>query len=175
MSAEFRLMIVRHAIALDREDARWAGIGEAQRPLTEKGRKRMRAARDGLRGLVDKLGIIASSPYARAAETADLLAEGYPQADRAVLDELRPGGDPEALLAWLRGQPGDRVVAVVGHEPDLGMLVSYALTAEQRCFVSMKKAGACLVCFADGVRAGRGELAWLTPPRVLRRLAGGDD
>jgi hypothetical protein len=36
--------------------------------------------------------------------------------------------------------------------------------------VPLKKAGACAVDFADGPTAGQGTLAWLLPPRVLRRL-----
>lgn len=173
MSHAARLLIVRHAIALDREVAAKQGIDEAARPITDEGRERMVRAASGLAGFLPEIGIIAASPYRRAMETADILGEFYPAAQRVTLQVLVPGGDPEAVLAWRRGQPREACAAVVGHEPDLGELASAALAGTARSFVPMKKGGCCLIAFEEQVRAGRGELVWSLPPKVLRRLPAG--
>lgn len=171
MTTASHLLIVRHAIAVDRDVAEREGIDDAERALTEKGAARMRQAAGGLANLLPALDIILTSPYRRAVETADILAEGFPDAQRETLQTLAPGGDPEAVLADRRTLPRSAWVAVVGHEPDLGLLASVAVSGGNRPFVSLKKGGCCLIAFAGQVRSGKGQLVWSLPPRVLRRFS----
>ncbi len=66
------LYIVRHAIAVDEGTA---DFEDSQRPLTDKGRRKMRQIAKGLRALGVEFDLILSSPYLRAQETAEILAE----------------------------------------------------------------------------------------------------
>ena len=65
-----KLLLVRHAIAEEREEFERTGEPDDQRPLTSEGRKKMKRAAAGLGELVNKVDILATSPLARAQQTA---------------------------------------------------------------------------------------------------------
>lgn len=67
------LYLIRHAIAVDEGDPEYAQ--DSLRPLTEKGRKKMRQIARGLRALGAEFDLIVSSPYVRARETAEILSD----------------------------------------------------------------------------------------------------
>ena len=67
------LYIVRHGIAVDREDPK--APPEAERPLTAKGIQKTRSAALGLRSAGAKPDVLITSPYVRAAQTAEIFAE----------------------------------------------------------------------------------------------------
>jgi phosphohistidine phosphatase len=163
------LLIIRHGIAEDRDHWAHTGRPDAERPLTEEGRRRMRRAARGLRQLVGSVDVLAASPLARAAETAEILAR---QLGRGVetVPQLAPEHPVDDLLPWLRGQDDEALVAVVGHEPHLGFLAGWLLTGRHESFVALKKGGACLLEFDDPPGAGEGVLRWLLAPGQLRAL-----
>jgi len=167
-----RLLVVRHAPAGDREAWKAARKDDFLRPLTPEGRRKMREAARGLRRLVDPPQALATSPLVRAKETADILARIFdvPAADE--VEALGPGQPPQALLGWLRARERQALAAVVGHEPHLGVLVSWLLAGRARTFLQLKKGGACLLDLGSSPGPGRAELLWLLLPGELRRLAG---
>jgi phosphohistidine phosphatase len=87
-----------------------------------------------------------------------------------TLPALSPGTAPRALLDWLRTQPNDAVLALVGHEPDLGQLAGWLLAARAAGFVQFKKGAAALIEFADVPAAGKGMLAWLLTAARLAEI-----
>ena len=108
----------------------------------------------------------------RARETAEIVAEAYAGMKVATVDELKPGKPVKSVLSWLQGQPADATVAVVGHEPQLGMLISFLLAGDRkRSFVEVRKGSACLLEFPDQVKAGGAVLQWMLKPSQLRDLA----
>jgi phosphohistidine phosphatase len=165
-----RLVVIRHAIAGDREAfAAETGRPDAERPVTAEGRKKMKASVRGLRVAVPEIGVLGSSPYTRARQTADIVAEAYDDLAVAEVPALASGGAREGVLEWLESQPAE-VVAVVGHEPDLGALVGWLVTGDAAPFVTLKKGGACLLVFPDRPGPGLGELRWVATPKLLDRL-----
>src|SRR5690349_1646647 len=72
-----RIVVVRHAIAVAPEEFVSADRPDEARPLTAKGRRRMRRAARGLHRLVPTLDLLAASPYRRAQETAEIVAAAY--------------------------------------------------------------------------------------------------
>ena len=76
-----------------------------------------------------------------------------------------------ALLQWLQQQPADATIGLVGHEPQLGLFVSWMMTGLQEPFVAFKKGGACLLEIDGEVRAGRAKLIWMMKSSQLRGLA----
>ncbi len=164
------LVIIRHAIAEDRDIFAQTGKDDSQRPLTERGQERMRRAAGGLHGLVPSFDVIATSPYTRANETADIVAAVYGGPDPVLVDALVPGGDRQAFLSWLTTKDSDSTGAAVGHEPDLGMLASWLLAASREHFVEFKKGAACLVHWDGKPSAGAGWLSWALTPGQLRKM-----
>ncbi|HEX2189534.1 MAG TPA: phosphohistidine phosphatase SixA [Longimicrobiaceae bacterium] len=164
-----QLLVIRHAIAEEREDFARTGQDDDLRPLTPEGRRRMRRAARGLRRVVPRIALLAASPLVRADQTAEVVAGVYRLPEWDTWPELAPGAAPGMLLDRLgsmhvQGGP----VAVVGHEPDLGELVSWLLSGHARSFVEMKKGSACLLDL-DGPPE-RARLLWHLAPAHLRRL-----
>ena len=165
-----QLLVIRHAAAEDRDSFAASGQPDTMRPLTDDGRKKMRAAARGLRRVVPKLQVLATSPLVRAAQTAEVVAKAYRGMDVATLEELSPERRPDELLGWLRSHQLGDTVAVIGHEPHLGFLVGWLLTGRNDSFVEMKKGGAVLLVFDDPPSGGNAVLAWALAPRHLRWL-----
>ena len=165
-----RILIIRHAIAEDRDV--WAETGKSDdaRPLTDDGAKKMARVAGGLTCEVRKVLAIATSPLVRARQTAAIVAQAYKLTPPEVLTALAPGGSPADVLAWLNLKEGG-TFAVVGHEPDLGSLVEWCIAGRTGAGVGLKKGGAALIEFGTARTAGTGTLRWLLTPSQLRALA----
>jgi len=164
------LLIVRHAIAFDRNPRRWRDDGE--RPLSPEGIARARKAAAGLKHIAERPQYVLSSPLVRAKQTAAILTEfaGWPKAVECAA--LAPDVSPEEALKVFARQK-EKIIAVVGHQPSLGRLLASCLPAQGRGSINpkafeLKKMGAALISFNNTPRAGGGTLNWLVPPRILR-------
>jgi phosphohistidine phosphatase len=164
-----RLLVIRHAIAEDREAFGATGRDDSLRPLTTKGRRKMREVARGLRTVMPGIDLLASSPLVRAMQTARIVSRAYDKLPIAEIAELEPDQGPEAFAEWL-AQRSEATVAAVGHEPMLSLTVSFFLTGRAGAFLELKKGSACLVNFADRVEPGAGVLQWMLPPKPLRSL-----
>ena len=167
-----RLLVVRHAIAEDPAVFAATGRNDAERPLTEKGRRRMRSVARGLKKLVPAIDGVATSPLVRAVETAEIIGRAYRGAPVTRLPELAPQAEPAALVPWLERQRSREVVAAVGHEPALSRWVSWLLGDAERPFVEFKKGGVCCLEVPDAPGPGSAVLQWMLTPGQLRRMAG---
>ena len=160
------LLIVRHAIAYERNAKRWPDDGA--RPLSPRGVMRARRAAAGLKKLAVRPVRVFTSPLERTQQTALILTQyaSWPKALPCQL--LLPGSPPQELLALLARTRGQRL-ALIGHQPDLGRLIASCLpgTTGSAAF-DLRKMAVALIVFADAVRAGHGELRWLVPPKFLR-------
>ena len=167
-----QLLVIRHAIAMDREEFAESGESDDRRPLTRAGVKRMRKVAKGLREVVGKIDVIATSPYTRAVETATIVSDEFGLEPAEVSASLVPDVHFDELERWMQMHSSREVVAVVGHEPHLSGLVSWLMTGSGESRIELKKGGACLLDFGSAVRRGSGRLLWLMTPRQLRALGG---
>lgn len=166
-----QLLILRHAIALDRDEAASLGLGDAERPLTEKGQRRMTQVASGLSRMVEKPALILSSPLLRARQTAEILAARYAGMDIDIVEELSPGTPAPHLLKLIKHQQVAGPLVLVGHEPDLSLFTALLLCGKERGFVQLKKAGAALLEFEHRIDSGEAWLQWLLQPKHLRHYA----
>ena len=166
----YELYIMRHGIAVDRGTP---GYGDdAKRPLTPEGRKKLCQITAGLGRVGFDPDWIVTSPLVRAAETAEIVAEGLGgRVPRDFCDALRPGGSAEALMTFLAKQPNRRRVLVVGHEPDLSELAARLMGAGRNAHLGFKKGGCCLVAFEEFPPRSAGQLVWWLTPRLMRKMA----
>lgn len=160
---EMQLLIIRHAEAVDLQDA---GGADAARVLTPAGRAQARALGRLLTRLLPTLDVLAASPLARAQETAALVGEAFPAASPLTLPALVPGAPPTAVLDWLIAQPEAANLAIVGHEPDVTRLANVLLGGRDAPLAALEKGGACWLDFVSPPRPGRGWLRALLPPAV---------
>jgi phosphohistidine phosphatase len=140
------IWLLRHG---DAED----GAPDAERPLSEKGKRQARAVGAALAELGVRVDACLTSPKVRAADTARLACE--PLDVEPQLEPKLAGGpfDAEALAA------GFDEVMLVGHDPDFSTAV-HDMTGAQ---VRLKKGG------LAGVE--RGELKVLLRPVEVEAIA----
>jgi phosphohistidine phosphatase len=165
------LLVIRHAIAEEREAFAETGKDDGQRPLTSAGRRKFERGARGLLRIAPSLDLLATSPLVRAVETGEILQRAYAIDRPARLRELEPAAEPAALVRWLTRQRRVGVVAVVGHEPHLSRLIEHLLAGGDRGFLQLKKGGACLLDLGDRPARGHAALLWLLTAAQLRRLA----
>jgi phosphohistidine phosphatase len=165
-----QLLVIRHGIAEDFEEFAATGEDDSLRPLSGAGKQKMKAAAAGLRGIVETVDVLAASPLLRAKQTAEILARAYGGLTVRTVQALSPESDPSDLLDWLAQHASAEVVAVVGHEPHLGRLVTWLMTEAPDSRVAMSKGGAALLEFSSRVAARGGTLRWLLTGGQLRRL-----
>jgi phosphohistidine phosphatase len=160
------LFIIRHAWAADRGDPRWPE--DELRPLTDEGRERFARMLQGLTGRGFAPQIVATSPLVRCRQTADLVAAALdPPPEVVELEELEPGSDLGALVAWTEAQSGRfERVAWVGHAPDVGCLAA-ALVGGADSWIRFAKGGVAAIRFHGPAQIGQGELRWLVTAKVL--------
>lgn len=165
-----RVILFRHGIAHDRSDP--ACPVDAERALTEEGRKKSRRAARGLCVLGCRPTRILTSPYLRARQTAEIAAEAFGlAADRiTTTDALLPEAAPYAIFHALHAFAGtDGEILCAGHAPHLDRALALSITGGRVPVTSLKKAGAALLLL-DELPRPNGELVWLVPPRVLTEL-----
>jgi phosphohistidine phosphatase len=165
-----KLLIIRHGPAGDRAEWEAKGKNDRLRPLTPAGKREVRRVSKGLRELVPELKTLATSPLVRALQTAEIVGERY-QTEPVTLEALAPNHDPREVVRWLDEQRSADTLALVGHEPDLGILASFLLGGSSSSFVDLKKSGACLLELVHPIHPPGGQLEWLLTPDVLRTLA----
>lgn len=163
----YSLYLVRHGIASQRGN-QWPD--DAKRPLTSKGIARMRKVVQGLNEVGVRVDLVLTSPLARAKQTAELLVQGLkPTPALASFAALAPGASPIEAAQALGAFRKHRRIALVGHEPGLGVLAGWLVGS--RSPIRLKKGAVCRVDVTALPPSGNGQLIWLAPPRILKRLA----
>lgn len=155
--------LLRHAEA---EDVSPSGR-DADRRLTEDGRRRMKAVAKVIAGLDPAYDAILVSPLVRSRQTAEPVAEacGF----RKPLVETRalvPNANPADVLHEL-ARLGPQAALLVGHQPHFGRLFGLLVSGRSDVEVPMKKAG--LAAFETGPdpSVGRAELKFCLPPKLM--------
>lgn len=165
-----QVYVIRHAIAFDRDPLQWPD--DRRRPLSPEGERRFRREVQGLAKLVPTVGLLLSSPWLRAWQTAEILHQdaGWPVPRECVA--LEGDRSPRGVLSALRGYASVEDVALVGHEPQTMALVSYLLTGDSaRVALEMKKGSIIALSLNSTLHAGTASIVWALPPRILRSLA----
>lgn len=158
--------MIRHAIAVDESDPEYED--DSQRPLTEKGKKKMRQIAKGLRALGVDFDLILYSPYIRAAETAEILADVFKmKKEIRVSDHLVPMGDPDLLIAEINEKYNVNSVAFIGHEPFLSAFIGLLVAENANIDMTLKKGGVCRLSTDDLHHARKATLEWLLTPGIL--------
>lgn len=141
-----------------------------ERSLTNEGRKEV----EEIAASIERLGLefdeIASSPFPRAKETAQIIAKRQKKAKLLVWDELRPDGDRRAMMSRLAKMGHESEVLLVGHEPYLTSVVADLMGANPGTIL-LKKAGLVRVRVTSFAPSAKGELRWLLSPRVLKAVS----
>jgi phosphohistidine phosphatase len=162
-----QLYIVRHGIAIDREDPKCPS--DPERYLTEEGVEKTRQVAKGVAALGATADLLLSSPYVRAMQTAEIFASEFDYAKQKIrrTDLLLPGAEPSLLFRELVREKQAASIFLFGHAPQLDDIIATAL-GSKRHISSLKKAGVALIELKR-LSPPIAELVWLATPKLLRR------
>ncbi|MFZ5883174.1 MAG: phosphohistidine phosphatase SixA [Chloroflexota bacterium] len=162
-----KLYLVRHAIAEDSAEYE----DDSLRPLTEKGRDKMKKIAAALRELGVAPDLIVSSPYLRASQTAAILAKELKYKEELTYSEaLTPMSEPDVMIGEINEKYTVDELMLVGHEPSLSALAGVLLTGSAEIAINLKKGGVCCLS-ADNLRHDRkAALEWLITPKISTRI-----
>jgi phosphohistidine phosphatase len=154
------LYFLRHGAAAPR--AGWEG-DDSKRPLTDPGRAEVARMAGLLARSAPALDAVVTSPYLRASQTAEIVAQHLNLQDKVVSDErLEPGFDAARLGKLIKQFPEAKALLLVGHEPDFTMTIG-EITGGR---VVLKKGGMAYVDTADG-SLKKAVLVWLVQPGLI--------
>jgi len=162
-----QLYIVRHGIAIDREDAKCPP--DPERFLTQEGQEKTHQVAKGVAEVGAAPDLLLSSPYVRAMQTAEIFAEELEYSKNKIrkTDLLLPGAEPLQLFRELAKDKDLSVVFLFGHAPHLDDVLATSIGSRHH-ITSLKKSGVALVELKRMVPPS-GELIWLATPKLLRK------
>jgi phosphohistidine phosphatase len=138
------LYVMRHAEAVEGSDT----LQDEWRYLTETGRSTAVKMSSSIAKIGPKPRLTVTSPMTRAVQTAEIMAEKACRKNVVVASGLLlPGVDIGEVVSYLKRCTDAKRVLLVGHEPQLGLLVA-ALLGRQDEAISLKK-GACVALELD--------------------------
>ncbi len=165
-----KLVLFRHGLAMDRDEAVAKKIQDGHRPLVEKGGERTRKVARYLKAQEEDFEVLLYSPLLRSKQTAEILKEILGIKKMMEIIELVPDAPPEALAKWLQSSiPQVTKVILVGHEPQLSCFATWCLSGSRDSFIDLKKSGAIgleIESFSE-ISSGTAELKWLLHPKMV--------
>jgi phosphohistidine phosphatase len=160
------LLLNRHANAGARDPAQWPD--DRDRPLTDKGRKVQSDVSRWLRKRDLVPTLVLTSPWTRAAQTAQILVEVARVSQPPVpCEPLAEDPDLIQLQDHVGEQPGNAIVAMVGHSPWMEELAAILLGGSAAGVqMDFPKSGV-MGMQLDGLEPGSGELHFFVRPKMV--------
>jgi phosphohistidine phosphatase len=164
------LYFLRHGLAV--EPGTQGFHKDSERPLTDKGERKLQKIARGMEAMELRFDLVLSSPYLRATQTARIMVKAMKWKGRfEIVDELAPSGSPRKLVDLLNHiEPSPADVLLVGHEPWLSEFMAQLVSENSTASLTMKKGGLGLVT-TDSLTAGKcGRLEWLLTPAQMAMM-----
>jgi len=166
------LYFLRHGIAAERGDPRYKD--DSLRPLTAQGQKKMYHEARGMQRLGLKFDTIICSPYLRAKQTAEIVAQSYKLKNKTIhfTKNLLPPASIKELLQEIHAHYlKSKSVLLVGHEPHLTEMISSLLKAPEALDIDLKKGGLCYLSIDRTSKKTMASLIWLLTPTQVELMA----
>jgi phosphohistidine phosphatase len=155
-----QIYLLRHGIAEDPE----GGRPDSERALTSEGREKLRRVLKRARTADLNPGIILSSPYRRALETAAIAAEVLAYGGEIVRTRaLVPEANPADAWKELRQRPNERAILLASHEPLMSSLGAFLLNSPG-LVIDMKKGALVRIDCVQFGPTPAGVLKWMLTP-----------
>jgi len=165
------LYLMRHGIALPLDAPTVAHDGD--RPLSNKGVKRIGKAAKGVRRLNIPFDGVLTSPLLRARQTAEIVASTLGlEARLEEISGLAPESTVEHLLFGLTRYQDREHILLVGHEPLLSQTAVHLLAGRQTANLNLgfRKGSLCRIEIETLPSVSPAKLHWLLTPKQLRLL-----
>jgi phosphohistidine phosphatase len=165
-----KIHVLRHGIAVEPGTPGYEN--DAERPLIPKGKRQLGQIAVAMDELNLRFDLILSSPYLRAKQTAEIVAESLKLKKQLKFSEaLAPDGSPKILIRQMNElKPAPESVLLVGHEPYLSCLVSLLTTGGRDLMMDFKKGGLCKLESGKLSHGRCATLVWLLTPRQMKLM-----
>lgn len=158
------IYIARHAWAYEYGDPRWPD--DSLRELEPEGAERYQRVVETLGARDFAPEIVATSPFIRCRQTADIISANTPLRPSIVeLPALQPDSDFETLTQWSRSTRCQSI-CWVGHAPDVTWLAGM-LVGDRQANLRFAKGSVAAIRMHGDVAYGNGELVWLATAKLL--------
>jgi phosphohistidine phosphatase len=156
------IYLIRHAEAEQTSDLK----PHEERELTSRGIEILKASAENWKNYFTEIDLILSSPLKRAMQTAEIIKNAFNvKNDVAEEISLLNGGETEDLIN-LAGSFGLNELAMIGHQPDIGIHISIMTgTNELNCRIPPSTIAK--ISFNGGPVIGKGKLEFLIPPVII--------
>jgi phosphohistidine phosphatase len=126
-----KLVLVRHAKAVDRVKALLKGIQDKERPITKKGKLKFSEFVKENKSIFLKADLYASSEFLRAEQSLEVLLQALyeikpEQVHSTKIKKITPDDLPQAFIKWISQQKIKSAV-VISHEPFLSKFMQTVL------------------------------------------------
>lgn len=137
------LYILRHADAAKRDEDKYPD--DNLRPLVKKGKNKSEKIAKFLSNRKTKISLILTSPAERCREAARLIRRELklPKEQLIELDCLLPDGSNAELIAEIKEKYALDSLLIVGHDPNLSLLISRLVIGTPDLPIDLKKGGLC--------------------------------
>jgi phosphohistidine phosphatase len=162
-----RLYLMRHGLAIDRDDPECPP--EAERYLLPKGIERTRDVARALGHLGAKPAVLLTSPYVRAVQTGEAFCKELELDEKALnaTEALKPEAKATKLAEELGKLSAEEVICF-GHAPHLDDFIAHVVRASGP-ITELKKSGVACLEMQTFSPAG-GLVKWILTPKMVRTL-----
>lgn len=158
-----RIYLIRHGEAIT--PGSFTDLPDDHIYLTPKGRKQTREVVKKIKEHLSTLDIIYSSPLVRAVQTTEVIAATLKfRKEIVIAEELSFSASLGKILHLLQRSRQYENIALVGHEPTMGMLTA-SLSGKQGLNFSFRKSG--VACIDFDIETEKGEFKWYLNPKQL--------
>ena len=122
----------------------------------------------GIKRLKLDFDLVLSSPYVRAAKTAEIFHDAVDCGKLLMTKSLVSEADPLEVVHEIQDKYSKyESIVLVGHEPHMSHLMSILLSGEQGMSIDLKKSGFAKLCIDDLTPGKCACLKWMmTPPQL---------
>ena len=165
-----RIYLIRHSNAVDPGTPDYED--DSQRPLTEKGREKMRKIASALKKMNVKPDCIVSSPYTRTRQTAEVLAKTLKyKRDLAFSDVLVPMGSADEIIGEINEKYDVDELVLISHEPCISGLIGALTVGNLDISINIKNGGVCCLASDDLHVERKAVLEFLLTSKILSELS----
>ena len=153
------IFLIRHGKAEPASPAK----KDIDRELTEEGISIINRSAGFWKNRIISFDFIITSPFKRAVQTAEIIAELMNYKNDLIIDNvLSPGSSTRSVIQLAEVLNGDNI-AFVGHQPDMSYHIS-SLVCNSQLNLKFSPASIAKISFKGNPNPGKGTLEFLLPP-----------
>lgn len=162
------LYLVRHTEAIP---VGGAITRDADRPLSGRGENDAELIGSALAHIDPSIDVVIASPLLRAQQTGEILSTCLSETPIwHTSNNLAPGFLPRNLLEELIALTVGAGVVAIGHQPDLGMFISFLVAESAPAALELVPGAVARITLGGNLARPRARLNWIVTPELVRSM-----